>query len=321
MSSPDTESPKTTVVVVAGPTASGKSALALDFAEAIGGAVINADSMQVYRDLRILTARPSPAEEGRVPHRLFGVLPGSQRGSAVWWRDAALREIDAAAASGWVPILCGGTGLYLRSLMAGIADVPEIQEAVLQEAERRYRAIGAAAFHAEVSALDPEIARRLEVGDSQRLQRAWSVARATGKPLSAWQARTPEVRPDLAFRSILLMPPRPASADAIARRFRAMVEAGAVEEVRRLVALDLDPSLPVMRAIGVLQIVEFIEKKTDLEGAVERAVIATRQYAKRQRTWFRHQFVSEMTIGAQYSQSSFSEIFAKIRSCLLTPES
>jgi tRNA dimethylallyltransferase len=307
-----------TVLVVAGPTASGKSALAVDLADAVGGVVINADSMQVYRELRILTARPSAADEARVPHRLFGVLPASERGSAAWWRDAASAEIDAAFAEGRVPILCGGTGLYLAALMRGLADVPAVADAVVREAVARYEAVGGAAFREEVRAVDPVLGDRLEPGDSQRLQRAWAVARATGRPLSSWQAETHGGRADLAFRTVLLFPPRPASADAVDARFRRMVDTGAIAEVRALLALALDRSLPAMRAIGVPQLTDFIERKCSLDRAIEAAVIATRQYAKRQRTWFRHQFVSDLLIGAQYLQSDFAKIFSEIRSKLLT---
>ena len=309
------------VLIVAGPTASGKSALAVDLAEALGGVVINADSMQVYSDLQILTARPGPCDEARVPHRLFGVLPAARRGSAAWWCREALSEIDRAHAAGRLPILCGGTGLYLRAVTQGIAEVPPVSPEVNEVAAARYGALGGRAFKAEVSRLDPVLGARLEEGDAQRLQRAWAVATATGRPLSYWQSNPVGRREDLTFRSVLLFPPRPASAAAIADRFRTMVAAGAVDEVRRLVALGLDCKLPAMRAIGVPQLIDLIEGRSTEADAIEAAVIATRQYAKRQRTWFRHQFVSDLIIDAQYSKSRFAEIFAKIRTSVLTPES
>lgn len=319
MSSATAVSADKTVIVIAGPTASGKTALALDLAEEMGGTVINADSMQVYRDLRILTDRPSEAEEARVPHRLFGVLSAAERGSVAWWRDAASAEIDAALDAGRVPVLCGGTGLYLNALIHGLAQVPPVPQAVVDEAVARYGAIGGAAFLAEVQAMDPVLGARLEPGDSQRLQRAWAVARATDRPLSAWQAAPTGGRDDLRFCRALLFPPRPVSADAVEARFRRMVENGAIEEVRRLAAKGLDRSLPAMRAIGVPQLIDYIDKKISLDGAVTTSVTATRQYAKRQRTWFRHQFVSDIRIDAQFSKSRFPEIFAEIRSFVLTP--
>jgi len=310
-----------TVLVVAGPTASGKSALALRLAEAMDGVVINADSMQVYRDLRILTARPSVADEARVPHRLYGVLDAAERGSAAWWREAALAEIAAAAETGRLPVLCGGTGLYLRALLHGIADVPAVPEAVVREAAERYRRLGGEAFREELRHLDPVAAERLFAGDSQRLQRAWSVATATGRALSEWQAAASVPPPELRFRTVLLFPPRPVSAEAVERRFRAMVADGAVDEVTRLLARGLDPSLPAMKAIGVPELRAYLEGRAGLEGAIRDAVVATRQYAKRQRTWFRHQFRSDLQVDTQFSESGFEEIFPKVRELVLTPES
>ncbi len=321
MSSAATHLPEKTVLVIAGPTASGKTALAIDLAEALGGVVINADSMQVYRELWILTDRPDPWDEARAPHRLFGVLPAAERGSAAWWRDAASAEIDRALAEGRTPILCGGTGLYLNALIHGLADVPPVPPEMVAAAIARYAAIGGEAFREEVLDLDPVLGGRLEPGDSQRLQRAWAVARATGRALSDWQAEPTGGRDDLLWRRVLLFPPRPVSAEAVDARFRRMIEQGALEEVRHLAALGLDRSLPAMRAIGVPQLIDYMEGKKTLEAAVEMAVIATRQYAKRQRTWFRHQFVSDIRIDAQYSKSRFAEIFSEIRSFVLTPDS
>ena len=320
MSSATTSPSQNSVLVIAGPTASGKTALALELAERMDGVVINADSMQVYRDLRILTDRPSERDEARLPHRLFGVLPAAERGSAAWWRDAASAEIDAVRAAGQVPILCGGTGLYLNALIQGIAEVPPVPPTVVEEAVVRYRQLGGDAFKEEVRALDPVLGDRLEPGDSQRLQRAWAVATATGRALSDWHAQPTGGREDLTFCRVLLFPPRPVSAEAVEVRFRKMIDEGAVEEVRRLAALGLDRSLPAMRAIGVPQIIDYIEEKNDLDAAVEASVIATRQYAKRQRTWFRHQFLSDIRKDAQFSKSSFEEIFSEIRSWLLTPK-
>ena len=256
------------VLIVAGPTASGKSALALRLAEELGGVVINADSMQVYRDLRIVTDRPSAAAERRVPHRLYGVLDGAERGSAAWWREAALAEIAAVSNARKLPILCGGTGLYLRALLHGIADIPEIPDAVVAEAAARYRSLGGEAFREEVRTLDPPSAERLFAGDSQRLQRAWAVATATGRALSDWHAGATRGPGGVRFRSVLLFPPRPVSAEAVEQRFRAMIETGAVDEVRHLAGRGLDPSLPVMKALGVPQIGRFLAGETTLDEAV-----------------------------------------------------
>jgi tRNA dimethylallyltransferase len=310
----------TTVLVIAGPTASGKSALAVRVAEVLDGVVINADSMQVYRDLRILTDRPDSANEGRVPHRLFGVLDGADRGSVVWWRDAALSEIRTATDAGKRAIVCGGTGLYLRALLDGIADIPAVPDAVARAAAARYAAMGGDAFRAELHALDPITADRLSPGDAQRLQRAWAVATGTGRPLSAWQADAALPPENMTFRTVLLFPPSPVSADAVERRFRTMVETGAIVEVRNLLARALDPALPVMKALGVPQITAFLDGRISLDEAVRTSVTATRQYAKRQRTWFRHQFRSDCRVDAKFSESEFEKIFPKIRELVLTLE-
>ena len=307
------------VLVVAGPTASGKSALALRLAEALDGVVINADSMQVYRDLRILSARPSPADEARAPHRLYGVLDAAERGSVAGWREAALAEIAAARAGGRTAVLCGGTGLYLRAMLEGIAEIPPVPAAVAEAAAARYARLGGETFRDELRALDPAAADRLFPGDGQRLQRAWAVATATGRALSAWQADVPARPAGLAFRRVLLFPPRPASAEAVERRFRAMVAAGAVEEVARLAERRLDPALPAMKAIGVPELLAHLQGRATLEQATRDAVVATRRYAKRQRTWFRHQFQSDLRVDAQFSESGFEEIFSKVRELLLTP--
>jgi len=307
------------VLVVAGPTASGKSALAVQLAEALHGAVINADSMQVYGDLRVLTARPSPGDEAMAPHRLYGVLDAAERGSVAWWRTAALAEITAAETAGRAAVLCGGTGLYLRALLEGIADIPPVPSEVADEATARYVRLGGEAFRDELRTLDPATADRLHPGDGRRLQRAWAVATATGRALSAWQAAVPALPPGLSFRRVLLFPPRPVSAEAVERRFHAMIEAGAVDEVARLLARRLDPALPAMKAIGVREIGAYLEGRASLEQTVRDAVVATRQYAKRQRTWFRHQFRSDLRIDAQFSESGFEEIFPKIRELMLTP--
>lgn len=311
------------VLVVAGPTASGKSALALCLAEALGGVVINADSMQIYRELRILTARPSEADEARVPHRLYGVISAAERASVAWWRDRALAEIAEAAEAGLVPILCGGTGMYLRALMQGLADIPPVPETVFEAARALHAELGGAAFRDELAKVDPITAERLEPGDSQRLIRAWSVARATGRPLSDYHAGgaagAPRQPPEhLEFRSILIDPPRAEQVEAINKRFRAMVEQGALEEVAALGALGLAEDLPAMKALGVPHLLEATRGNLSLDAVIEAATIATRQYAKRQRTWFRHQFLSDFQIDWKFSESEFAKIFPEIRNRVLT---
>ncbi|GAC1347020.1 MAG: tRNA (adenosine(37)-N6)-dimethylallyltransferase MiaA [Acetobacteraceae bacterium] len=309
-------------VIVAGPTCSGKSALAVGLAERLRGVVINADSMQVYRELRIVTARPSPAEEARAPHALFGVRAGAEPGSVAWWREAALAEMAAARAAGLVPIVCGGTGLYLQALTRGIAVIPDPGGEARAEARALLEAEGAAALHARLAAGDPATAATLRPSDGQRLARAWEVWRGTGEGLAAWLSR-PGERPAWAFQAVLLDPPRAALRAAIARRFDAMLAQGAVAEVRALLALGLDPALPIMRAQGVPELAAHLAGTLSLAEAARRAVLANGQYVKRQATWFRNRRIADTarthTIdallggGEQLSESLFEEIVTFIR--------
>ncbi|WP_207481616.1 tRNA (adenosine(37)-N6)-dimethylallyltransferase MiaA [Arenibaculum pallidiluteum] len=284
------------VVVVGGPTASGKSAVALHLAEALGGTVVNGDSMQVYRELRVLTARPGEEEERAVPHRLYGVLPARERCSAARWRDMALEAIDGSAAAGRLPVVVGGTGLYLRTLMEGIAEIPAIPEPVRAEARARHAALGGPAFHAELAARDPAMAARIFPGDTQRLIRAWEVLSATGRSLAAWQQDGQQdgqqdcgaARPR--FLQVLVLPPRHVLYARCDRRFLTMLERGALDEVRALDALDLDPDLPILKALGVPELRAHLRGELPLDAAVAAAQMQTRRYAKRQTTWFRNQW-------------------------------
>lgn len=312
---------KPVVVIVAGPTASGKSRLAMDLACAFGGTVINADSMQIYRELRVISARPSPEDEARVPHRLYGVLSAGERCSAGRWRAMAVAEIDDAVAVGRLPVIVGGTGLYLKALVAGLAPVPDIAPEVRADAVALHAAVGAEAFHHAVAALDPETAARLPAGDSQRLIRAFEVATATGRPLSAWQRETdPGREPAHTFITVALMPPRDELYRSIDARFDRMMAAGALDEVRALVAMDLDPSLPAAKAVGVRELAVHVRGECDHPTAIARAKRATRNYAKRQVTWIRHQLHAALPLNEQYSERLRPIIFTFIRQFLLTPE-
>jgi tRNA dimethylallyltransferase len=272
-------------ILLAGPTASGKSALALELAARLNGTVINADSMQVYRELRIITARPSEADLARAPHALYGVRPAAEAGTVAWWRGAALAEMDRARAAGRVPILCGGTGMYFAALTEGLAAIPPVPPAAREEARRLLAALGPAALHAR---LDPGTAARLRPSDSQRIARAYEVLIGTGRGLAAWQDQPGTGPAPWRFAAILLDPPRPALRQAIAARWHAMLAAGALEEVRALGALGLDPALPAMRAHGVPELLAHLAGRMTLEAASERAILNTGQYTKRQATWFRH---------------------------------
>lgn len=306
------------VIIVAGPTASGKSALALAVAREFGGVVINADSMQVYRDLAILTARPGAGDMATVPHRLYGFRDAAEPYSAALWRQAALAEIAAAHADASVPVLCGGTGLYLSALMNGIAEIPAVPEAVRAAAIALHREVGGATLRARLGERDPATAARLADGDTQRLIRAWEVVEATGRPLSEWQAQALAPPAELRFHVVVLMPERASLYAACDGRFQRMIEAGALDEVASLMARRLDPDLPAMKALGVPQLAAHLDGTLDLDSAIEQARRETRRYAKRQCTWFRHQLIADQFEEAQFSERVGQKIFLKIRPFLLT---
>jgi tRNA dimethylallyltransferase len=320
LTAPDTAG-KPRALLIAGPTASGKSALALAIAERIGGAIINTDSMQVYRELRVLTARPTPEDEARVPHRLYGVRPAAEAGSVAWWRDTALAEAQAAHDAGRLPILTGGTGMYFAALTDGLSDIPDPGPAARDEARRLLAEQGAAALHASLVHVDPATAARLRPEDSQRIARAWEVWRGTGQGLVAWQSRRLPPAP-WDFWAIQLDPPRDTLRDAIAGRFDAMLAAGAIQEVRDLLALGLDPSLPAMRAHGVPELTGYLTGRLSLEEARQRTELVTGQYTKRQATWFRHHTLATLARTriinarfsdlAQFSESERADLFAFI---------
>lgn len=305
-------------VIIAGPTASGKSACALAVARAFNGVVINADAMQIYSELSILTARPGPDELAAAPHRLYGALSMREPASAGIWRGLAMAETKAACDSGKLPVLVGGTGLYLRTLLSGLAPVPAVAASVRAEVQALYDRLGRDAFRAELIRRDPGIGE--PPADKQRLIRAFEVLAATGRPLRDWQREesggaTSEYR----YARILLDPPRDALYAAIERRFDRMLEKGALAEARQVAALGLDPNLPAMKTVGLKELLAHLRGETTLAEAVARAKQATRNYAKRQVTWFRHQFAPDLRIAAQFSESLEQEIFSFIRQFLLTP--
>jgi tRNA dimethylallyltransferase len=315
----NSESP---IIVIAGPTASGKSRLAVAVAREFRGAVINADSMQVYRDLRVVTARPGDAEMAMVPHHLYGGIDAAESCSAGRWRGLALAEIARAQAAGLMPVIAGGTGLYLSALLDGLADVPPVPETIVAEARELHARLGGEKFRAALAELDPAAAKRLHGGDTQRLIRAHAVARATGVALSEWQRRQRAgLQPDAA--AIVLLPPREELYAAIDARLVSMFEAGAIKEVRDLLARELAPELPAMKAVGVREIALFIAGDLTREAALEAAQQASRRYAKRQYTWLRHRLKSgkklqKLIIEAKYSERILPEIFSFIRQFLLT---
>jgi len=276
-------------VLIAGPTASGKSALALALAERIGGAIVNADSMQVYGDLRVITARPTPAEEARVPHLLYGHVDAAVNYSVGQYLADARAALDEVRRSGRVAILVGGTGLYFKALTAGLAAVPPIPQDIRDSVRARLAAQGAPALHAELQTRDPAAAARLSPNDRTRIARALEVVAATGRPLAEWQAQGLPALIGAQAPRVFIAPERAALYARIDARFTTMVAAGALDEVGLLAARKLDPLLPAMKAHGVPWLIRHLAGEITLENAVDHARLDTRHYAKRQFTWFRHQ--------------------------------
>lgn len=297
------------VLLIAGPTASGKSALALEAAEAFGGEIVNADSMQVYADLRVLTARPGPEDEARVPHHLYGVLDGSEVCSAARWAAMARTAIEAIATRGRLPIVVGGTGLYFRALTEGLSPIPEIPDINRQAARVLVEELGAPGAHAYLAERDPATAAQLRPSDPQRIARALEVLAATGRGLADWQREPGAGALAADYVRCVLMPPRAYLAERVRTRLERMVAEGALAEVRALVARGLDPDLPAMKAVGVGPFARHLAGELSLEAAVEAAAAQTRRYVKRQVTWARTQMIAWNILDAQEMESQRVEIF------------
>lgn len=277
-------------ILIAGPTASGKSALALHLAKKTGGLIVNTDSMQVYDVLDLLSARPQPDELREAQHYLYGhVAPSVSYSTGKWFADVEAL-LSRSELKGRVPIFVGGTGLYFRALLGGLSQMPEVPVDVREYWRNKISEEGAEALHIMLAERDPEIAMTLRPTDSQRIVRALEVFEATGKSLLHWQKNTgTALVDDASANKIILLPDRQWLGERIAQRFNLMWDHGALEEVRALIALDLDPALPALKAIGVREISAFFSGEMTREEAIELSVIATRQYAKRQSTWFRNQ--------------------------------
>lgn len=277
-------------MLIAGPTASGKSALALELAQKTGGAVINADSMQVYRDLRIITARPTAEEEAQVPHRLYGHVDAGVNFSAGAWVSDAAKVLAEARAQGRLPIFVGGSGLYFKALTQGLSAVPPIPAAARENVRARLERDGVEALHAELAQRDPVSAARLKPRDRTRIARALEVVEATGRPLPDWHREgLPPLLPPGEFRALFLAPERESLYARIDARFDVMLDSGALDEVAALAARGLDPLLPAMKAHGVPVLIRHLKGEISREEAAEIGRADTRHYAKRQFTWFRHQ--------------------------------
>ncbi len=304
-------------VLIAGPTASGKSALALGLAERLGGEIVNADSMQVYSEMRVLTARPSEAEEARVPHHLYGITDAAAPLSAGRWAVLAAAAMRDIAARGKLPIVVGGTGLYFRALVEGLAPVPQIPAHIRAEVRAEVAEAGPHA-HALLAEADPALAAGIRPSDKQRIARGIEVLRATGRPLSAWQQDPSVPLVTGRFARIVLAPEREWLRERIGRRFNLMLAEGALAEASAMAALDLDPALPAMKALGLRPLIAHLAGALSLEEAAEAGKKETRAYAKRQETWLRTQMIAWNAFSAQDSERLHDEIFAFIDDLGLT---
>jgi tRNA dimethylallyltransferase len=301
-------------VLIAGPTASGKSALALELAQKTGGVVINTDSMQVYRDLRVITARPTPEEEARVAHRLYGHVDAGVNFSAGAWVGDAGRVLAEARAQNRLPIFVGGTGLYFKALTRGLSAVPPIPPEIRDGVRARLERDGVEALHAELSRRDPASAQRLKPRDRTRIARALEVVEATGRSLIDWHREgLPPLLPQEQFRALFLEPERDALYARIDARFDAMLKAGALEEVAKLAARNLDPLLPAMKAHGVPALIRHVRGELTLQQAAAIGRADTRHYAKRQFTWFRHQLPEFEWVKPEAAARWLKNVFPSLR--------
>ena len=290
-------------ILIAGPTASGKSRLAIELAQALNGVIINADSMQVYEELRVLTARPDAREEAAAPHRLYGITSADKAFSVGQWLELALAEAAAARSAGQVPIFVGGTGLYFQALTEGMAEIPPIPEDIRQNARTKLNELGPLGLHSALETLDPVMAERLKPTDSQRLVRAYEVITGTGVSLATWQQQ-PSTTPTLPqpWHGFVLNWPRDVLYQRCDERLVSMLAQGALAEVEGLAAMNLAPALPAMKALGVPDLIRLIQGEKSRDVALAAAQQATRRYAKRQMTWFRNKMCSWTSLNAQESE-------------------
>ena len=277
------------IQLIAGPTASGKSRLALETAERTGAVILNADSQQLYADLRILSARPGAEDEARAEHRLYGIADAADAWSVGRWSRAVMPVLAELAAEGRPALLVGGTGLYFNALTRGLADIPDIPDSVRDEIGALYDSAGEGSVRRRLVEADPESEAAIAPGDRQRLIRALAVLTVTGQPLSLWRADTRPLLAEGSWEAVVVEPPRDRLYAACDARVDAMVEQGALDEVRALVARRLDPTLPAMKAVGVRDFAAHLRGEVSLNEAVTAVQQATRNYAKRQLTWFRNQ--------------------------------
>jgi tRNA dimethylallyltransferase len=292
-------------VLIAGPTASGKSALAMTIARRLGGVVVNTDSMQVYRDLRVLSARPTAEEEAAQPHLLYGHVGGAENYSAMRYAADVVQVLAALARAGQIPVLVGGSGLYFKALTDGFSEIPPVPEAVRAAFRARVEGQDTADLHAELSQCDPQMAQRLKPNDRMRTMRALEVMIATGRSLASFQGeRRPGPLDGKPLLKLFVLPEREAIRARIDQRFEMMMAAGALDEVAALRDRRLDPLLPVMRAHGVPGLIAHLDGELSLADAVMRGQADTRAYAKRQVTWFRHQMPDWLAVAPEQAEAA-----------------
>ena len=296
--------------LIAGPTASGKSALALRLAQEIGAEIVNGDALQLYADLRLLTARPSVEEEAQAPHHLFGTVDAADGWSVGRWQRAATSVLGDIAERGRPAVVAGGTGLYFRALTHGLADVPQTPAEVRRASAADFDALGEVAFRDRLAQVDTAAEARISPADRQRLSRAWEVYAATGTSLSDWQARTDPALEPASWNAVALEPPRQALYDRCDVRLENMIDQGALDEVAALAARELDPALPAMKAVGYRELAAYLRGETSLAEGLDAAQRETRRYAKRQSTWLRGQMTDWPRIDAVDHESQWRQFLA-----------
>ena len=289
-------------IVICGPTASGKSALAMKLANELNGEIINADSMQVYNELKILTSRPSTNDTENIPHNLFGIRKMVEPFSLNIWIKLAKQSISQIIDRGRIPIACGGTGMYIHYLSKRLSKIPEIPDIVRLQAREKLEVLGNENFSKELIKLDPLLGNKIPIGDSQRLTRAWEVMKATGQSLATWNME-PDQPTGLSLYHVLLIPDREILYRICDQRFLGFMDQGAVAEAETIKNMNLDPSLPAMKALGLSQIIKYLDGEMYLDDAIKHAQQKTRNYAKRQMTWFRNQLKPNFSYTKPYDGS------------------
>ncbi|MFV0625813.1 MAG: tRNA (adenosine(37)-N6)-dimethylallyltransferase MiaA [Alphaproteobacteria bacterium] len=294
------------VIIIGGSTASGKSALAFDLAKELDGIIINADSMQVYKDTPILSANPTVEEKTQIPHKLYEIYEADKHGNVSEWLKLATEEIKLAWQSKKTPILVGGTGMYFHSLINGMSPIPETKKEIKNKTEQLLNEIGSKELHKKLNEIDSKTAERLSPNDSTRVKRAYEVWLDTGKSISDWhEEENIKIIPEAEFFTIKIIPSAEEVDERCYNRFEKMIELGALEEVKKLKEKKLSQNLPAMKAIGIPELSDYLDGKISLEEAINLGKLRTRQYAKRQRTWFAHKFDAKLTIDNYYNNNNF----------------